>query len=66
MSIFYMGTSNLNRYCHLVNMHLTNVVVRGNLNCSVDLRVLTHQLNGVKYDPAKFSGLVYQQGSSVA
>ena len=41
-------------------MQLTNVVVQGNLVCTVDLERLARDLVNVKYHPCRFSGLVWQ------
>ena len=41
-------------------MHLTNVVVQGQLNFSLDLNILANTLINVRYDPSKFSGLIWQ------
>ena len=41
-------------------MHLTNVVVQGQLNISLDLNLLANTLINVRYDPSKFSGLIWQ------
>ena len=40
-------------------MIITNVVCSGHLRCSIDLRELCRSLVNVKYDPAKFPGLVW-------
>lgn len=40
-------------------IHLTNVVVQAKLNVSIDLWKLTYQLRDVKYDPSKFSALIW-------
>ena len=41
-------------------MHLTNVVVQGQLNVSLDLNLLANTLTNVRYDPSTFSGLIWQ------
>ena len=41
-------------------MHLTNVVVQGQLNVSIDLTRLANTLINVRYDPARFTGLIWQ------
>ena len=41
-------------------MRLTNVVVHANLGCSFSLRDLANQLTNVRYDPRKFSALIWQ------
>ena len=53
----YILTSSLRESFN--NMKLTNVVVRWNFNCSVDLRVLARQLSNVQFNPKIFSGLIY-------
>lgn len=41
-------------------MRLTNVVVQGDLGCSVDLRHLTETLANVRYEPRSFSAMIWQ------
>ena len=41
-------------------MQLTNVVVQAHLNCNLNLRELVGVLTNVRYDPVKFSGLIWQ------
>jgi TATA-box binding protein (TBP) (component of TFIID and TFIIIB) len=41
-------------------MQLTNVVVQADLECSLDLRVLTYRLTNARYDPKVFSAIVWQ------
>ena len=41
-------------------MQLTNVVVQGNLGCVINLEKLTRTFINVRYDPSRFSGLVWQ------
>ena len=41
-------------------MQLTNVVCSASLNCPVDLRALCLALTNVRYDPARFPGLIWQ------
>jgi transcription initiation factor TFIID TATA-box-binding protein len=41
-------------------MRLTNVVCTADLGCSIDLRELTLQIANARYDPSKFSGLIWQ------
>jgi len=41
-------------------MRVTNVVVQGDLGCSVDLRDLNLRLTNVRYDPRSFSALIWQ------
>ena len=40
-------------------MRVTNVVVQGDLGCSVDLRELSLKLGNVRYDPRSFSALIW-------
>ena len=41
-------------------MRITNVVVQGDLGCTIDLRNLTYKLTNVRYDPKSFSGVIWQ------
>lgn len=41
-------------------MYMTNVVCSAHLGCNVNLRELCYQLSNVRYDPARFSGLIWQ------
>lgn len=41
-------------------MYLTNVVCSARLGCNLNLRELCYQLTNVRYDPARFSGLIWQ------
>lgn len=41
-------------------MHLTHVVVQGDLGCSFNLRDLTLKLENVRYNPRSFSALIWQ------
>nr|XP_022316631.1 TATA-box-binding protein 2-like [Crassostrea virginica] len=41
-------------------MQLTNVVVQARLNCDLDLRALANAMVNVRYDPTRFSGLIWQ------
>lgn len=41
-------------------MYMTNVVCSAHLGCSLNLRELCYQLANVRYNPAHFSGLIWQ------
>lgn len=41
-------------------MHITNVVVQGDLGSPIDLRELTYILANARYDPRTFSALIWQ------
>ena len=41
-------------------MYLTNVVCSAHLGCNLNLTELCYQLSNVRYDPARFSGLMWQ------
>jgi transcription initiation factor TFIID TATA-box-binding protein len=43
-------------------MRITNVVYGANLRCPIDLRRLNNRLGDAKYDPSRFSGLVWRCG----
>ncbi|XP_062609772.1 uncharacterized protein LOC134271580 [Saccostrea cucullata] len=43
-------------------MQLTSVAVHARLNCTLDLGDLANALMNVRYDPARFSGLIWQHG----
>ncbi len=41
-------------------MHFTNVVCSADLRCSLPLKQVCYQLLNVRYDPARFPGLIWQ------
>lgn len=45
-------------------MRLTNVVVQGKFDHTVDLQTLANALTNVRYDPLRFSGLLWHQCTS--
>ncbi len=48
-------------YSHRVNiMRITNVVYGASLGCPIDLRGLSNLLGDAKYDPSRFSGLIWR------
>ncbi len=44
-------------------MRITNVVYGASLGCPIDLRQLSNRLADSKYNPSRFSGLVWHHGS---
>jgi TATA-box binding protein (TBP) (component of TFIID and TFIIIB) len=40
-------------------MRITNIVVQGDLGCRIDLKQLVLKLSNVRYDPNRFSGIVW-------
>ena len=40
-------------------MRITNVVVQGDLGCRIDLKHLVLKLSNVRYDPNRFSGIIW-------
>jgi TATA-box binding protein (TBP) (component of TFIID and TFIIIB) len=41
-------------------MRITNAVVQGDLGCRIDLKELVLKLSNVRYQPQRFSGIVWQ------
>jgi TATA-box binding protein (TBP) (component of TFIID and TFIIIB) len=41
-------------------MRITNVVVQGELGCRIYLKQLVLKLFNVRYDPNRFSGIIWQ------
>jgi TATA-box binding protein (TBP) (component of TFIID and TFIIIB) len=41
-------------------MRINNVVVQGDLGCRIDLKELVLKLSNVRYQPQRFSGIVWQ------